>query len=264
MKNLKLFFSITMVALLSIGLTACQSTEENPMTPAMTPTAASAKIDGRIMTAGNNGTVTVIHGVPGLVVDVYVNGTKTLPAFEPYTVTDPLELPEGNYDIVIVPQDGDPASPAISGSAFLPAGANVTIIAHLDAAGSPTLGVFVNDVSQIMPGKTRLAVRHAAAAPVVDVALYRGNGTGNYIATVPDLANAGEAAVDVRPGRYSATIAPAGDLTPVFGPASLVLKPKVLNIVYAVGSLSDGSFRLLIQSIDLEFGPKYGRAFGRR
>ena len=59
MKNLKLFFSITMVALLSIGLTACQSTEENPMTPAMTPTAASAKIDGRIMTAGNNGTVTV-------------------------------------------------------------------------------------------------------------------------------------------------------------------------------------------------------------
>ena len=59
----------------------------------------------------------------------------------------------------------------------------------LDAAGSPTLGVFVNDVSQIMPGKTRLAVRHAAAAPVVDVALYRGNGTGNYIATVPDLAS---------------------------------------------------------------------------
>jgi len=264
MKNLKLFLSVTLVALLAIGLTACETSEENPMSPAMTPAAASAKIDGRTMPAGDKGTVTVIHGVPGLVVDVYVNGAMTLPAFEPYTVTDPLELPEGNYDIVIVPEGGDPASPAISGSAFLPAGANVTIIAHLDAAGSPTLGVFVNDVSRIMPGKTRLAVRHAAAAPVVDVALYRGNGTGNYIATVPDLANAGEAAVDVRPGRYSATIAPAGDSTPVFGPASLVLKPKVLNLVYAVGSISEGSFRLLTQSIDLEFDRANARAYGRR
>jgi hypothetical protein len=253
MKNLKTFFSAALVVALSFGLTACQTSEDSPMSPAMTGAAAVNKTDGRIMPAQTTGYVTVIHGVPGLIVDVYVNGTKTLPSFAPNTVTGMLELPEGNYDIVIVPEGGDPATPAISGSAFLNAGANVSIVAHLDAAGSPTLGVFVNDVSDIMPGKTRLAVRHTAAAPEVDVALYRGARTGNYVATLMDLANGNEAAVDVRPGRYSATLAPAGVPEPVFGPATVVLNPKVLNIVYAVGSLSDGSLTLLTQTIDLNY-----------
>ena len=35
------------------------------------------------------GTVTVIHGIPGLVVDVYVNGALTLKDFQPLTVTSP-------------------------------------------------------------------------------------------------------------------------------------------------------------------------------
>lgn len=253
MKYFNLFFSLLVVAGLSFGLTACQTTEDNPMSPSMTGAAAVGKTDARIMPAQTTGYVTVIHGVPGLVVDVYVNGTKTLPSFTPGTVTGTLELPEGNYDIVIVPEGGDPSTPAISGSAYLPAGANVSIIAHLDAAGTPALGVFVNDVSEIMPGKTRLVVRHAAAAPEVDVALYRGVGTSNYIATLTGLENGGEAALDARPGRYSATIAPAGQPDPVFGPASVVLNPKVMNIVYAVGSPGDGSFTLIAQTIDLNY-----------
>ena len=43
------------------------------------------------------GTVTVIHGVPGVDVDVYVNGDLTLEDFKPETVTKPLELPAGDY-----------------------------------------------------------------------------------------------------------------------------------------------------------------------
>lgn len=253
MKNLMFIFSIAIVAALSFGLTACQTAQDNPVSPAMTGAAAISKIDARLMPAQTSGYVTVIHGVPGLVVDVYVNGAKTFPAFAPGTVTDQLELPEGNYDIIIVPEGGDTATPAISGSAFLPAGANVSLIAHLDAAGSPTLGVFVNDVSAIMSGKTRLLVRHTAAAGDVDVALYRGARTNNYLATIPGLGNGAEAGLDVRPGRYSATIAPAGEPVPVFGPASVVLKPKRMNIVYAVGTPGDGSFTLLTQTIDLKY-----------
>ena len=41
----------------------------------------------------DTGTVTVVHGVPGLTVDVYVNGGLTLPDFAPGTITDPLTLP---------------------------------------------------------------------------------------------------------------------------------------------------------------------------
>ena len=44
---------------------------------------------------GTTADVSVVHGVPGLTVDVYVNGKLTLPGFKPGTITDPLALPAG-------------------------------------------------------------------------------------------------------------------------------------------------------------------------
>ena len=56
-----------------------------------------------------------------------------------------------------------------AGDVTLPDSGNVTIIAHLDATGAPTLAVFTNDTSTIDAGNGRLVVRHTAAAPEVDV-----------------------------------------------------------------------------------------------
>ena len=68
------------------------------------------------------GTVTVIHGIPGLTVDVYVNGKLTLEDFAPDTVTAPLELPAGTYQIAIRPANAAADSaPVLAGSATLPA-----------------------------------------------------------------------------------------------------------------------------------------------
>ena len=57
----------------------------------------------------------------------------------------------------------------LSANADLPAGGNVTLVAHLDASGKPTITPFVNDVSSVPAGQARLVVRHTAAAPAVDV-----------------------------------------------------------------------------------------------
>ena len=63
----------------------------------------------------SDGTVTVVHGVPDLTVDVYVNDALTLEDFVFGTVTDPLTLPAGDYDIDIRVADSDPASdPALT------------------------------------------------------------------------------------------------------------------------------------------------------
>lgn len=51
----------------------------------------------------DTGTVTVVHGAPDTPVDVHVNGDATLEGFEPGTVTDPLQLPAGSYDVEIYP-----------------------------------------------------------------------------------------------------------------------------------------------------------------
>lgn len=216
----------------------------------MIPGVASAAPSG----GAGTGFVTVIHGVPGVTVDVYVNGALTLPDFEPNTITAALELPEGNYDIKIFPANADPnGTPIIAGSTFLPAGANASIIAHLTAAGAPTLSVFVNNLEDLARTKARLVVRHTAAAPAVDVALYRDRIAfyDKFVGLVPNLSNPHEVSLDVRPGKYFATIAPAGSPDPIYGPANLVLGRNAVTIVYAIGSLTGGTFTLLVQTINL-------------
>ena len=54
--------------------------------------------------AEEGGKVSVIHGIPGLTVDVFVNGELTLPGFEPGDVAGPLDLPAGDYALAIAPE----------------------------------------------------------------------------------------------------------------------------------------------------------------
>ncbi len=200
--------------------------------------------------AQETGTVTVIHGVPGLVVDVYVNGDLTLPDFEPGTVTGALELPAGNYDIAIRAAGSAPDSePAIAGSAALEAGANVTIVAHLTEDGTPTLGLFANDLSPVDDGNGRVVVAHTAAAPAVDIRVRRLFSRTRL--KIEDLSNGNNAQADVRGGFYLAWIFAAGTRQRVAGPVFLFVRPGQTLSIYAVGSLAGGSFQLLSQRIDI-------------
>ena len=64
--------------------------------------------------------VYVVHGVPGLTVDVYVNGALTLDDFQPETVAGPLDLPAGSYDVAITAADAaDASSPLLTATADL-------------------------------------------------------------------------------------------------------------------------------------------------
>ena len=193
--------------------------------------------------AQSSGTVTVVHGVPGLTVDVYINGKLTLPAFAPDTVTAPISLPAGTYTIDIR-EAGAPvtSAPAITGTATLPAGRNASIIAHLSASGQPTLSTYVNDTAGVAAGQARVVARHDAAAPAVDV---RAGGK----VVIAGLANPNEKALDVPAGTVSADIVLAGRSTSVLGPASLSLPAGTTTAVYAVGSAQGESLRLLTQKV---------------
>jgi hypothetical protein len=193
--------------------------------------------------AANTGTVFVVHGVPGLPVDVYVNGDLTLRNFQPKTVTPPLALPAATYTIAIRPA-GTPASaaPAISGSAALTAGANVSLVAHLSAAGTPTLTAFANEVGGLASGQARVIVRHTAAAPAVDV---RAGGTP----VVRGLTNPNSRALEVDGGTVPADVVLAGTSTVVLGPANLTLAAGSTTAVYAIGSASQDTLDLLTQPV---------------
>jgi hypothetical protein len=195
--------------------------------------------------AADTSQVSILHGVPGLTVDVYANGDEILSDFTPGTLTDPLSLPAGDYDLAVFPA-GQPSSgtPAIrADDVAVPGGANVTVAAHLDATGKPALTPFVNDTSKLPAGKARLTVRHVAAAPAVDV---RAGGSPVF----SGLANPGEDSAEVDAGSVSADVALAGTDTVALGPADVALGEGTSTIVYAWGSAESGNLELATQTID--------------
>lgn len=196
------------------------------------------------LAADGTATVSVLHAVPGVPVDVYANGEELIPDFQPGTLTDPLQLPAGSYDLAIYPAGSDPASTTPAASAddvTVPAGANATIVAHLTEAGTPVLTPYVNDTSAVPAGQARLTVRHTAAAPAVDV---RAGGT----VVVPGLTNPGEASLVTAAGTVSADVVLAGTTTVAIGPADVTLAEGTSTIVYAWGSGTAG-YQLAVQTI---------------
>src|SRR3954470_1247478 len=96
------------------------------------------------------GTVTVVHGLRGVVADVYVDGTLALPAFEPERVTDPIALPAGPHRVEIRLAGAAPTDPpAVTGDVEVTANARQSVVAHLDSAGSPAITAYLDDDSPV-------------------------------------------------------------------------------------------------------------------
>lgn len=189
-------------------------------------------------------TVTLMHGIPGATVDVVVAGEVVVPGFEPgtmqdlssfagQTLTDVEVRAAGTDDVVIGP----------IAELAVPASGNWTVVAHLDAEGTPTLTPFENDTAALAAGQGRLTVRHTAAAPAVDVVLADGS------RPFTNLSNPNQAAADLPAGEIAgARVAPTG-ADPIADVPAVTLAAGSNLIVYAVGSLDDGNFTFYTQEI---------------
>ncbi|WP_433304849.1 DUF4397 domain-containing protein [Actinoplanes sp. CA-030573] len=194
--------------------------------------------------AADTSKVSVVHGIPGQPVDVYVNGKKVLGDFKPATVAGPLDLASGSYDIALTKPGDDPGSPLLEDkSVDVPGGKNLSLVAHLDGSGKPALTAFVNDTSTLKAGMARLIVRHTAQAPAVDV---RAGGKPVFTG----LTNPKEAMADVPAGTVQADVTLAGTDTVVLGPKAVNLAAGTDTILYAIGSADDKSLALVAQTVD--------------
>ncbi|MGI9666255.1 MAG: DUF4397 domain-containing protein [Acidimicrobiia bacterium] len=182
----------------------------------------------------------LIHGIPGAVVDVYVAGDPVFENFE-YSQTQDLSALAGAELVdlqVRLSSDGTVVIDA--GNVTLPAEGNFTIIAQYDEAGVPGLGIFQNDVSSIAAGEGRLTVRHAAAAPAVNVRAGEPKSVV-FPDVVNTLSNAGEGTADLPVDTYNVDVVVAADDSVVaFGPADIAVADGESLIVYATGQASDG------------------------
>lgn len=192
--------------------------------------------------------VYVVHGIPGVAVDVYVNDAKTLTNFTFGNVAGPLDLAAGNYKIQVFATGDNPltATPVINvPAAAVPANKSVSLVAQYDAAGAPKLGVFVNDISKIPAGQGRLTVRHTAQAPAVAI-------VANGAIAFDNVTNGQEGLTLLPAGGITAGVAAATTTSPIIIPTTGTAAPITIAegtnlIVYAVGK-SD-SLQLITQSI---------------
>jgi hypothetical protein len=227
--------------------------------------AASSAIVGSPAAAGStsssratDATVTVLHAIPaGLgadVVDVYAGSTLLVDDLEPGKLTT-IKVPRGTYDLAVLPDGRSPGSTAPLASAptsRIPAGANLTVAAHLTAAGRPAVTVFTNDTSTVGRGKGRLTVRHVAAAPPVDV-----RSAGSVL--LSGLRNPREANVGLNAGTYRIDAVRAGTRTVVLRPTSVTIRNSpgtqdmgTNTILYIWGSEADGSLRQAVQNVRID------------
>ncbi len=185
----------------------------------------------------------LIHGIPGVDVDVEAGGENVFEGFSFKDTQDLSALAGETLTGLKVKVAGTDDVAIDAGDVALPASGNYSVIAHLDADGTPTLAVFENDTSTIEAGNGRLIVRHTAAAPAVDV---KANGDVAF----SNLSNPNEAKADLPVGTISAEVVPTGADEPVvIGPADLPITDGDALIVYAVGSLDDGTVDVITESI---------------
>jgi len=192
---------------------------------------------------GHENQVTLLHGIPGVTVDVSVGGAVLLPGFEPgatqdltpfagQTLEDVTVFVAGTEDIAI----GPVAELAV------PATGNYTVMAHLDADGVPTIGVFENNIAPTADGEGRLTVRHTAAAPAVDLVVGEAR-------PIENAANGASAELALPAGEIAgAQLAPTGG-DPIVDVPTVDLGAGSNLIVYAVGSLADETFTFYTQEI---------------
>lgn len=190
----------------------------------------------------------VVHGIPGVDVNVCVNGSVAIPDFNPGEVVTGVALAGGTYDVKIVRAAGTCADAAIleATGVELAGGENYTAVAYLAQDGTPTLGLFKNNIKPLGKGIARLTVRHTAAAPAVDV-------WANGSVLLEGVPNGASTTMKVPTGVYAAWVSLPGDHTPVIGPAVLNLSKGTAYQVYAWGDDASGyAFAVVALSVGVK------------
>jgi hypothetical protein len=196
------------------------------------------------------GSVRVVHGLRGLVADIYLDGNLALPTFQPERATDPLSIPAGQHLVEIRTAGAAKTdTPLLAQNVTVPAGFEGSLIAHLGADGKPTLTAFADDLTPVPAGQTRVIVRHAAAADGVSVLL-------NDLPAIPSLTPDAEGIDIVAAGDYKVAVTPLAGGAPLATPQDVQFAEGTANFMYLIGSQADGTLGwAAVQVKDLQTAP---------
>lgn len=184
--------------------------------------------------------LTVVHGVRGLVADVRLDGALVLSGFAPERVTDPLTLTAGSHHLQVWPTSVSPGTtPLVDKTFTIMAGEHAT--AALGVASGQRTTVTVYDDKTLLPnaGATALAVRGLADASGVKVVA-----SGRTIAA--SLGSGQQEVQQVSPGTY--TVSARAGVTAVPAQEVPVVAGRAV-VLYLIGSQVNSTLSWIAQTV---------------
>lgn len=171
--------------------------------------------------------VTVVHGLRGELVDVYLDDKLLLEGFKPDRLTDPLAVPVGSHTVDLRPA-GTPSTdaPKATATATLTPGP-ISVVAHFAPGGGWTMSIFSNQVAPLGAGTGRVVFRNAAAISPVSITLKGGS-------AVPPIDVGKEAAEDLPAASYAVAVG-GGDGATLLPDDDISIDSGAALILYLVG-----------------------------
>lgn len=195
---------------------------------------------------GAPGEVQIVHGVRGLLADVWIDGRQVLSAFAPERVTDPLTVSAGDHTLVIR-RHGTPsaAKPLLTGVLDVAASAHVTAGIGLNSAGRPFLTTWDDDTASaplLAHGGSGIEVRDLADAPSVRVVI-----DGR---SLPVLSPKEQAGIRTGIGSHRVEVWTGAGNTRILPAQQVPTQRNVVTGIYLIGIAADSSLGWLAQPLD--------------
>ena len=193
--------------------------------------------------AGTDATLTVVHGVRGLVADVSLDGVLVLSGFAPERVTDPLTIAAGVHHLQAWPSGASQTGEAVIDQQItLAPGQKATAGIGIGADNKPVVTVFDDGSLLTDSGSTALAVRGLANAAPMRVTAGDRTVSESLTATKQDV-------LQVTPGTYPVAIAPAAGGAAVVPAQDVPLVAGRAVVLYLIGSQADNTLGWVAQTI---------------
>ena len=212
------------------------------MTALLSPMSASATRlpAGTSGSAPSSASVTLVHGVRGLLADVVVDGKTVLKGFAYERASAPMALPAGTHRVEVYPA-GQPHTTALLDVKLTVKGGQIlTAAVGFDSSGAPKVYVFDNSLTSAAHSASSIVVRNVSQGTAPEVWI---DGKA-----VKSALSAGAQTIDpVKPGNHTVGLKVAGAWLLTNQPVRAASGRAM--VVYIVGRQSAKSIALVADSV---------------
>jgi hypothetical protein len=191
-----------------------------------------------------SGEIKIVQATPGVAVDISIDGKQVRSGVDVGSVVGPYNLAPGTHEVRFL---GESGKSVMRTSVKVRSGVSSDVVLHRPASrtGAAIVNVYSTPRSPIGPGKARVLIAHTATVAPADVRV-----DGKKIFT--NIANGEFATADVPAGKHRVALLATGeDSYPILGPIDVTLEPRTVTMVYAVGTPTNGSMRVIAHADEL-------------